>query len=115
MFGSPCALAGEGTGPECYFIQSDLKLLSMNFRTGGSTPNNLARHLVDLIVDTSSWTEEDETEISVGGQGGGAKLQLLTIESETVASLPVPEPTQFVQLLSGLFGLAGLNRLRRKH
>jgi hypothetical protein len=119
VFGSPCTLVGEGSGPECLFDDPGLKQLSMNFRTGGITPGDLRRYLISVLIDSSDWnpdpTADNPVTVSVSHQAAGAKLQLLVGESEEVARLPVPEPTQLVQLLSGLFGLAGLNRLRRKH
>jgi hypothetical protein len=92
----------------------DLKQLTLNFPTGLAYPDIGPRFLGSLIFDSTPGT--GSSTLSVFGQAAGAELQLRPIASgvdpETIAT--IPEPGQLVQLLSGLFGLAGLNRLRRK-
>jgi hypothetical protein len=98
---------------DCSF-PPDLKQLTLNFTTGLAYPDVGPRFLGSLIIDSSQGT--GNSTISVFGNAAGAELQLRPVASgvapETIAT--IPEPGQLVQLLSGLFGLAGLNRLRRK-
>ena len=95
--------------------------IEMIYRRGASDPPPGPRRLGSLIVDSSTNLDpaNNQTLINVFGEAAGAKLQLRPIASgedpEVIAdSLLVPEPAQLVQLVSGLFGLAGLHRLRRR-
>jgi hypothetical protein len=118
VLGTPCSFTGEGD--ECFFPENPpLKKLTLNFRRGeGGFPAPGPRFLGSLIIDsTGPNAATDVSEISVNGEAAGAALQSRLISTgnapEVIATLP--EPGQFVQLLTGLFGLAGLHRLRRKH
>jgi hypothetical protein len=93
----------------------------MNFLSGSSAPDNGQRRLGQLILDSTGLDTSDpnsKTEVNVQGAAAGAKLQLrefpLVEPNEIVAAIPVPEPGRFVQLLTGVFALAGLRRLRRQ-
>jgi len=117
VLGTPCEFVGESD--ECFFPPSPpLKQLSMVFRRGDGTPDVDMRFIGSIIFDsTGPDPATDVSEISVYGEAAGAALQLRPISSgedpEIIATLP--EPSQIVQMLTGLFGLAGLHRLRRKH
>jgi len=120
VLGTPCVPNGEGPG--CYFPEiPPLKQLTMIFRRGGSDPADGPRFLGSLIVDTTGLDPmSNYSLINVFGEAAGAKLQLRSIASgeapEVIADTrAVPEPVELAQMLSGLLGLAGLNRLRRKH
>jgi len=112
----------SGTPPSCVFqTNTSIKDLQMNFLSGSSAPDNGQRRLGQLILDSTGLDTSDpnsKTEINVQGAAAGAKLQLrefpLVEPNEIVAAIPVPEPGRFVQLLTGVFALAGLRRLRRQ-
>jgi hypothetical protein len=119
VLGEECA---SGTPPNCVFQTSPpVKDLHVVFLSGASDPSAGRRRLGSLIVDSTGLDTADpgsSTEINVLGTGVGGKLQLREIPliepNEIVAAIPVPEPGRFVQLLTGVFALAGLRRLRRQ-
>jgi hypothetical protein len=75
----------------------------MNFRRGDSDPPTGPRRLGTLVVGGADFSGTTELAASYVA-GAGAKLQLRLI----------PEPGRILMLVSGLFGLGFLYRLRRR-
>jgi len=117
VLGTTCT--PQGDGGECFFpVNPPLKQLTLNFRRGDANPGYGPRFIGTLITDsTGTDPATDVAEYSVYGEAAGAALQLRPISTgenpEIIATLP--EPSQIVQMLTGLFGLAALQRVRRKH
>lgn len=121
VLGEPC-LPEEGLG--CIFeTDPPVTSLEMDFVRGGMPLSAAPRRLGSLIVDSTGLVKgTNSTLINVFGSAADAQLHLvkfgtlpphiIVVDSDLI---PMPEPGQLLQLVSGLFGLAGLQRLRRRH
>jgi hypothetical protein len=92
--------------------------IRMNFLSGLDTPGVGPRSLGSLFVNSVGLDENTSTTVTAFGMAAGANLQERPIASslnpEVVAVSDIPEPGRIVQLVSGLFGLGFLYRLRRR-
>jgi hypothetical protein len=92
--------------------------IRMNFLSGLATPGVGPRSLGSLFVNSTGLDENTSTTVTAFGEAAGANLQerpiASSVDPEVVATSDIPEPGRIVQLVSGLFGLGFLYRLRRR-
>jgi hypothetical protein len=103
---------------DCEFPTSPpTKQIRMNFLRGLSNPGTDQQQLGTLVVNSTGLVQGTSTTVTAFGEAAGANLQLRPIASPAppeFVAISLPEPGQLIQLVSGLFGLGFLYRLRRR-
>jgi PEP-CTERM motif len=83
----------------------------------GTGPDGNVRLDVQTFVLPKGWAGTDLTSMTVGvpKSGGEVLLSALQVDDLTPSVTPVPEPTSLVLLGTGMLGVVGVVRLRKKH